>query len=122
MSKTKPIIPRNLRPGDRLWYSETKYAEVKESPAGRWVYAKDYVYAEADGASMNYMLEDGIELMGDTPPISRIERISSAKPGKGKATWAVQVICRSRAHARKTAANIDNGLRKIKIVKLTEAS
>lgn len=35
-----------------------------------------------------------------------------------KYKWAVEVLCLDREHARRARANIDNGLRKLRIKKL----
>lgn len=74
-------IPRDLKPDDRLWYSETEYATVT-TDAGRW--ATGYIDTRrSDGQLLIYRLRDGVEEGGDSPPIIRIERIASA-PAKVK--------------------------------------
>lgn len=92
-------IPTNLKPGDRLWYSKTEHATVAESPnGGAWVYAPDRriparILATVGEKYLNYCLDDGREIFGDSPPIIRIERIASAKtkrekvPTKSEVWW-----------------------------------
>lgn len=70
-------IPRDLKPGDKLWYSKKEYVEVIED-TGAWpktVYAKSL--RRDMPAYMRYWLRDGAEVRFDTPPIIRIERIAS---------------------------------------------
>lgn len=77
-------IPRDLKPGDRLWYSKTGYATVANRIGRRtfkWVNGSINA-KHGNGKSMFYM-QDGTEEWGDTPPIIRIERIASA-PAKVK--------------------------------------
>lgn len=91
-------IPRDLKPNDRLWYSKTEYAVVAKGAATSRVYqaadgdAKPAgIIALAGGKQMRYSIESGVELLGDTPPIIRIERIASA-PKKVKASAADRLI------------------------------
>lgn len=79
---TKPIIPRDLKPGDRLWYSRDKYAVIGDDAS--WVMYRpmkpESIHAwddRGDGCGRRYY-ENGTEIDGDTPPITRIERIASA--------------------------------------------
>lgn len=83
-------IPRDLKPGDRLWYSKTEYSTVALTDACPVSpYNEDSVRATAaNGLCMIYYLRDGREIIRDTPPIIRIERIASAKK-KGKADKAI---------------------------------
>lgn len=106
-------IPRNLKPGTKLWYSKTAYATVHDA-SNRYQPA-DYIRGwppgvlatRKDGEDLRYNSCDGREVMGDTPPIIRIERTASA-PAKVKrakvdgddaihcarrlAKWAKQVV------------------------------
>lgn len=85
---TKPChiprdIPRDLKPGDRLWYSETEYATVEKRPGHNVCYWQSgAVNAYVNGNIMYYGV-DGKEEWGDTPDIIRIERIAS-KPKRAK--------------------------------------
>jgi hypothetical protein len=131
MTKPKAIpIPLDLQPGDII-HLRNGWKRVVERPMSS-AGVVDAYDMEGEEYPMTYFVADkgrwhGMGNRGKSEwDIIRIERTTSAKPGKVKvkvkAKWAVQVICRSRAHAREAAANIDNGLRVIKIVKLTEAS
>lgn len=91
-------IPHNLKPGDRLWYSKTECVTVG------WDRGQDPVlYEEAftegkirlwttqgDSSWAAYTM-DGTEVDGDTPPIIRVERVTSAKPKKAKAKAKAKV-------------------------------
>lgn len=83
-------IPRDLKPGTRLWYSKTEYATVSIGTYTKVSYqpANDFhvagVMAVAGTREMRYRLCDGVEVARDTPPIIRIERITSAKPKVGR--------------------------------------
>lgn len=91
MNNTKPIaIPRDLKPGDRLWYSKTECATIKDSPVNYYGQPSPYdrwgdIWALGDKTQKMYCYrEDGHEVDGETPPIIRIERIASAEPQKAK--------------------------------------
>lgn len=89
----KPIpIPRDLKPGDRLWYSETEFATVcaaNGNTPGMAYFEDDFedqsrglICAQtSSGTYMNYWCDTGMELEGDTPPIVRIIRKTS-KPAR----------------------------------------
>ena len=70
-------IPRNLKPGDRPWYSKTEYATVSNIGWGRWDPGDRSLHAYTPtGRAMRYREDNGREVCGDTPPIIRIERIA----------------------------------------------
>ena len=76
-------IPKDLKPGDRLYYTKCRYVTVIED-TGAWpktVYAKTHY--DGQPGYMRYWLKDGVEVRFDTPPIIRIERIA-IKPAKAK--------------------------------------
>ena len=100
-------IPRDLKPGDRLWYSKTKYATVSVYNRGAFEFYFNTlsVHAYVGGCKGVRYTEDGREVDGDTPPITRIERIASkAKKVKrdGDAEF-IRSICdfSTPAHARR---------------------
>lgn len=96
-------IPRNLKPGDRLWYSKTEYATVAPGELTKLVYqaATDFhvdgIMAKVGKRSMRYRLKNGVEVQRDTPPIVRIERIASAKPK----TVAQRQLAAAKDHLRR---------------------
>lgn len=78
-------IPRDLKPGDRLWYSKTEYAIVEPS----WLCPSCYDHDSIRARRLGYESADVWYLMGGhqgggTKKVIRIERIASAKPGKAK--------------------------------------
>lgn len=113
-------IPRDLKPGDRLWYSETEYATVRRTKSCPSCYDNNSIRAMAYDCIMVYMLEDGREWFQDTPPIIRIERVAS-KPAKPKrdsdAAWLRWLIERNPAimgpyqirRLRRIAKRLDGG-------------
>lgn len=107
---TKPINLKNAKPGDTLVCRDGTRRVVDHKTGST-------IYAETD--TPNAWREDGSSFMSH---IFDIIRIVPAKPAKKKrdaleAEWYVVCPCRSRAHARELANNIDNGLRKIQIMR-----
>lgn len=88
-------IPYNLKPGDRPWYSEMEYAIVVPSEGWPTAYSNGSIRCLANGLLMWYNLSTGIENYGDSAPITRIERVTSA-PKKARddrdAVWMMRVF------------------------------
>lgn len=81
-------IPRDLKPGTKLWYSETEYATVGWTNGDTYDHDnqrhRDILWATSPaGTWLCYDVETGKEIDRHTPPIIRIERIASA-PAKAK--------------------------------------
>lgn len=95
MAKPCPI-PRDLKTGDRLWYSKTEYAIVTSSGYGAWIDRRPSIHCELPqhGRCMRYYLTSGKEVCNDTSPIISIERIASAsaKPKKAKPSAVDRLI------------------------------
>lgn len=78
-------IPTDLKPGDKLWYSETECATVSHNPIMRGTYWQAHCgtvvqadHPDKQAGGVAYALQSGREIGEDTPPIIRIERIASA--------------------------------------------
>lgn len=138
----KPLtkLPKNLKDGDVLVVlkkgctTETEEYTVRPFPiqaTGEYdVYSSGWerVFAsDKYGRQRNYLM-DGREETGMTGPVVSIIRKTSDRGhvqiqkvvAKPKLVWEVVVTCRNRAHAREIAANIDNGLRKVRITRQLE--
>lgn len=76
-------IPRDLKSGDRLWYSKTEYATVSNRIDATSPYNDLWCIRSKSGHRTMWYTASGMEVCGDTPPIIRIERITS-KPKKAK--------------------------------------
>lgn len=76
-------IPRNLKPGDRLWYSETGFATVADRIEANTPYYNDgHIHSLGIRGGLYVYNTDGREFGHDTPPIIRIERMKSAPKRK----------------------------------------
>lgn len=91
-------LPKDLRPGDRLYYSKTEYATVQNRLTTATPYFCDgCIRAVApNGVTMFYATDNGTESCNDTPPIIRIERIASA-PAKKRAKVDKDAAFKKRA-------------------------
>lgn len=77
-------IPKDLMPGDRLWYSKTEYSTVANMIDATSPYNYRWCVRSKSGHHTMWYTPAGVEVCGDTPPIIRIERIASAKPKTAK--------------------------------------
>lgn len=79
-------IPKDLKPGDKLWYSQTKYATVKPTANHINCYDSDSIRAQSEETPMYdcdiFMLADGTEYPtgGSGRKIIRVERVVSKPP------------------------------------------
>ena len=109
-------IPRDLKPGDRLYYSKTEYVTAAHNQSlygdgigcnSIWIWA-----TIPDGSWTAYDINTGHEVDRATPPIVRIVRVTSKKPKpkpkKDKDAWAVIYWCSSRENAREVKDYLDH--------------
>lgn len=96
-------IPRNLKPGTKLWYSKTEYATAAVDLVDSLLYDEQawrddtWIWAKDDKGNYLAYNMDGHEVDGETPPIIRIERIASAKPK----TVAQRQLAAAKDHLRR---------------------
>ena len=89
------MIPRDLKKGDRLWYSKTKYA-VAGRPGCDVLYGGiGQIYCtlppkRGEGALLMIYQMNGQELMGDTPSICRIQRMDEVATEDKDVKWMLE--------------------------------
>ena len=77
-------LPRDLKPGDKLWYSKTDFATVRTRPNEQTCYYdRGGVCACNPSNSVLIYNPNGVEFSLGTPSIIRVERFTS-KPAKPK--------------------------------------
>lgn len=71
------LIPRGLKKGTRLWYSDKKYAIVGHHEYKQHSLERGNTICHLPGPRKQLMvyLPNGMEISNDTPPICRIQRM-----------------------------------------------